>query len=67
MTIIFPKDYSSESLETVLGGADSDVLFLGDSRVSVDPSPNMFDRMAQVIRETGAGLVYSDATGAPRI
>ena len=27
----------------------------------------MFDRMAQVIRETGAGWVYADAAGHPRI
>ena len=67
MKITYPRDYSAESLKAVLDGADSEVLFLGDPRVSIDPTPGMFDRMAQVMRETGAGLVYSDAAGAPRI
>lgn len=67
MKITYPRDYSSGSLNAVLEGADSEVLFVGDPRVSIDPGPRMFDRMAQVMRETGAGLVYSDSAGAPRI
>ena len=67
MNIVYPKDYSSASIQQILDAADSDVLFLGDPRVSIDPGPRMFDRMAQVIRETGAGWVYADAVGHPRI
>ena len=67
MNIVYPKDYSSASIQQVLDAADSDVLFLGDPRVNVEPGPRMFDRMAQVIRESGAGWVYADAVGHPRI
>jgi hypothetical protein len=67
VTIVYPKDYSSASLQRVLDDADSDVLFLGDPRVSIEPCPRMFNRMAQVIRESGAGWVYADAIGHPRI
>jgi Glycosyl transferase family 2 len=67
VNIIYPKDYSSASIQRVLDAADSDVLFLGDPRVNIDPGLRMFDRMAQVIRETGAGWVYADAVGHPRI
>jgi hypothetical protein len=67
VNIIYPKDYSSASIQRILETADSDVLFLGDPRVNIDPGPRMFDRMAQVIRETGAGWVYADAVGHPRI
>ena len=67
MKIAYPKDHSSASIQQLLADADSDVLFLGDPRVTIDPGPRMFDRMAQVIRETGAGWVYADAIGHPRI
>jgi hypothetical protein len=67
VNIVYPKDYSSASIQGLIDVADSDVLFLGDSRVNIEPQPRMFDRMAQVIRETGAGWVYADAAGHPRI
>ncbi len=67
MNIVYPNDYSSASIQRVLDAGDSDVLFLGDPRVNIEPGPRMFDRMAQVIRETGAGWVYADAVGHPRI
>ena len=67
MNIVYPKDYSSASIQKVLNIADSDVVFLGDPRVSVEPGPRMFDRMAQVMRESGAGWVYGDAVGHPHI
>jgi len=67
VTIIYPQDYSSKSLQAVLEAAASEVLFLGDPRVTIDPGPRLFDRAAQVMRESGAALVYSDALGAPRI
>ncbi|HYL59897.1 MAG TPA: glycosyltransferase family 2 protein [Candidatus Acidoferrales bacterium] len=67
MNIVYPKDHSSASIQALIDAADSDVLFLGDPRVNVEPGPRMFDRMARVIRETGCGWVYADATGHPRI
>ena len=67
MNIVYPKDYSSASIQRVLDAADSDVLFVGDPRVNIESGPRMFDRMAQVIGETGAGWVYADAVGHPRI
>lgn len=67
MNIVYPNDYSSASIERVLETADSDVIFLGDPRVNIDAGPRTFDRMVWVIRETGAGWVYADAIGHPRI
>jgi Glycosyl transferase family 2 len=67
MNIVHLKDYSSASVEGLLDSADSDVLFLGDPGVNIEPGPRMLDRMARVITETGCGLVYADAAGHPRI
>src|SRR5229473_6038222 len=67
MSIVFPKDYSSASIQQLIDGADSDVLFIADPRVKIEPGPRMLDRMAQVVSETGAGWVYADAVGHPRI
>jgi GT2 family glycosyltransferase len=67
VNLVYPNDYSSASIQRLLDAADSDVLFLGDPRVNIEPGPRMFDRMAQVIRETGAGWVYADGFGHPRI
>jgi hypothetical protein len=46
---------------------ESGVIFLGDPRINLDPGPHMFERMIQVMRDTGAGWVYSDSSGQPRI
>jgi GT2 family glycosyltransferase len=67
VNIVYPKDYSSASIQAIVDAADSDVLFLGDPRVHVESGPRIFDRMTQVVRETGAGWVYADAAGHPRI
>ena len=67
MNIVYPEDHSSATIQRLLDAADSDVLLLGDPRTNIDPGPRMFDRMADVIRETGAGWVYADAVGHPRI
>jgi hypothetical protein len=66
VSIVYPKDYSSASLQALIDAADSDILFLGDSRVKLEPGPRMLDRMARVMRETDAGMVYADAD-RPRI
>jgi hypothetical protein len=67
VNLVYPAEYSSQTIQTLLDDARSDVLFLGDPRVTIEPGPRMFERMAQVIRETGAGWVYADAAGHPRI
>jgi hypothetical protein len=67
LKIVYPPDQSSSSIQELVDRADSDVLFIGDPRVTTEPGPRMFERMSQVIRERGAGWVYSDATGHPRI
>ena len=46
---------------------ESGVTFLSDPRVNVDPGRHMFSRMIQVMRDSGAGWVYSDSVGQPRI
>ena len=67
MKIAFPRDASSASLLELAGTANSDVLFIGDPRVNIEPGERMFERMSQVMRETGAGWVYSDSVGHQRI
>lgn len=67
MNLVCPNDYSSASIQRLLDAADSDILFLGDSGAKIEPGPYMFDRMSQVIRETGGGWVYADGVGHPRI
>ncbi len=67
MNIIQPKDYSSATIRGLLETASSDVLLIGDPRVEIEPGPRLFDRMAQVIHETGAAWVYADAVDAERI
>jgi Glycosyl transferase family 2 len=67
VNIAYPNDHSSASIQRLLDAADSDVLFLGDPRVNIEPGPRMFARMADVIRDSGAGWVYADAVGHPRI
>ena len=64
--LIYPKDQSSSSFQELIDAADSDLVFIGDPRVNIEPGPRMFDRMAQVVRD-GAGWVYSDAFDHPRI
>jgi Glycosyl transferase family 2 len=60
-------DPSSSGILLLLEKADSEVLFFCDPRVTVEPGPQMFDRMSQVMRDTGAGWVYSEAADHPRI
>jgi hypothetical protein len=67
VNIVYATDCSSTSIRQLLDAADSEVLFLGDPRAHVEPGPRMFERMAQVIRESGAGWVYADAIDHPRI
>jgi GT2 family glycosyltransferase len=67
LNIVYPNDYSSATIQGLVDVADSDILFLGDPRFAIEPGPRMFDRMAQVIREDGAGWIYADAVGHPRI
>jgi hypothetical protein len=66
VNIVYPSDHSSASIQRLIDAANS-VLFLGDSRVNIDPGQRTFDRMARVIRETGAGWVYADAIAHPHI
>jgi len=67
VAIVYPKDYSSANLKALIDDTDSEVLFLGDPRVSLDSGPRMFDRMERVMRESGAAIVYADAVDHPRI
>ena len=67
MNIAYPSDGSTATLLNVLAEADSGVAFIGDPLVNIEPGPRMFERMTQVIRETGAGWVYSNSVGHARI
>jgi hypothetical protein len=65
--VAYLKDQSSASIQEFLDSADSDIVFVGDPRVNINPGPRMLDRMAQVLRDSSAGWVYADAADHPRI
>jgi len=67
VSLLRPMPVSSEGLALLLADATEEVVFLSDPRVAVTPGPRMFERMAQTLRDTGAGWVYSDSAGHPRI
>ena len=67
MSIVYPKDTSSAGLIELAAAASSDILFIGDPRVNIEPGDRMFERISQVMDETGAAWVYSDSVGHPRI
>jgi hypothetical protein len=67
LNIVYTTDQSSSSLYRLIDHAQSDVLFIGDPRVGAEASSRMFERMSQVLRDGGAGMVYSDSIGHPRI
>ncbi len=67
MNIAYLKDPSAGSLIQLATTATSAILFIGDPRVNIQPGPRMFERMTEVMRQTGAGWVYSDSAGHPRI
>jgi len=67
LTLTHLRDFSSASISEILENASGDVVFIGDPRVRIDPGGQMFDRMVQVIADSGAGLVYSDSKDHPRI
>ncbi len=67
MNIVYPSDYSSAAIQRLLEAADSELLLIGDPRTSVEAGPRVFERMMQVVRDSGAGWVYADAAAHPRI
>ena len=67
LNIVYPRDGSTASLNELASAATSDILFIGDPRLKIEPAGGMFERMAYVIRDSGAGWVYSDSVGHPRI
>ena len=67
MNLVFPPGPSSADLLSLIASAEEDILFIGDPRVTIEPGPRMYERLARTLAETGAGWVYSDAVGSPRI
>ena len=65
--IVHLRDHSSEAVRSIFAQAASDVLLIGDPRVSLEPGPGMFERMIGVLRDSAAGIVYADGQGQPRI
>lgn len=66
-TLICPPDLSSATISEILSKAHEDVLFIADPRLPIEPGEGMFERLSRPIRESRAGMVYSDSTGHPRI
>jgi hypothetical protein len=67
VSLTFAPSHSSEAIRALVDAASGDILLLADPRVSVEPGARMFDRMRQVMGDAGAGIVYSDSVGHPRI
>jgi hypothetical protein len=51
----------------LISDASAGVAFHYDPRVTVEPGARMRERMTQVLSDTGAGIVYADGSGHPRI
>src|SRR5688572_4557268 len=60
-------DPSGPGIRKLLDAARDDVLFLRDPRVPLELGERALARMAEVLAESDAGLVYADAAGRPRI
>jgi hypothetical protein len=60
-------NYSSQTVAEMVANAPSDVMVIGDSRLQLEPANGMYERMTQLVRDTGAGMAYSDSVGHPRI
>ena len=60
-------NYSSQTVAEMVANAPSDVMVIGDSRLQLEPANGMYERMTQIVRDTGAGMAYSDSVGHPRI
>src|SRR5579884_1078403 len=67
MNLVTLKDQASATLREALAQAATSTLFLADARIAIEPGQRMFERMQQVLTDSGAGLVYSDAIGHARV
>lgn len=66
MKLTFVDSSSSDAIRAHVEGASGEVLFLADPRVAIEPGDRMLERFRDVMRDSGAGIVYSDAVGHPR-
>jgi len=66
LKLTVPRDLSSASISEILESSTDDTIFLTDSRVNVEPGPQMFERLSEASAASG-GFVYSDSEGHPRI
>ena len=66
-SVQYPRDRSSRSLHELIFSAPGDVLILADARLNPGFSSRALERMAGVLEDRMAGLVFSDAVGAARI
>ncbi len=63
---ISPDDFrSGDAVREGIARARCPFLFVCDPRLVA--GARLFERMGQVLEETGAGIVYADAVGAPRL
>src|SRR5438128_519301 len=60
-------DLSGPAIRKIFEDATVGDVFLTDPRLDITPGDRMFDRMAAVLADTNAGIVYADSTGHPRI
>jgi Glycosyl transferase family 2 len=67
MSLIPLEAPSGPAVRQIFEEAVAPVVFLADPRQNVIPGDRMFERMADVLATTGAGLVYADAVGHARI
>jgi Glycosyl transferase family 2 len=67
VNLTFAPDLASDTIRRLVEFAAGDILLLANPGVSVEPGDRMLERIRQVMGDTGAGLVYSDSAGHPRI
>ena len=67
MSVNYLQEGSTRTLSKLLSEASSDVLFVADPRFELNLSESALRRLADVLEEWDAGIVYSDSTNEPRI
>ena len=67
MQVQYPADHSASTLTELLDSATADVIFIGDAAWRLDVPAESLDRMAGILDDWGAAIVYSDSPDRARI
>ena len=67
MSVHYLQDRSTRTLSRLLSEASGDILFVADPQFELNLPESALRRMANVLEERDAGIVYCDSTHEPRI